>query len=277
MESEQTNTTPEPNQNIWTKVTPFSKYLAMILFILLPFVGGYVGYRYAPDKVVEMDVIEVSSTTNEPEDMHVKTQSTTLDDMISYTSPVFGITFMFPEKIDSFRSDFKGGKYYGPEAQVTEAKAIEILGKSGSSAGWNAGLLDNCPKNEVPYCSSVSIGIWPVLSNSNYSNKIPELSNSDFTVYFDINEYNPENDLSNNGWGSVTHYSVYEVVSHERNLAVHLTFLTAKHQGAPLSPVEIDAEKDFHNHIKKTIVPEIIKSIKNTNTKKFELRTPYSM
>lgn len=37
-----------------TKVTPVSKYLAMLLFILLPFLGAWVGYTYAPEKVVEI-------------------------------------------------------------------------------------------------------------------------------------------------------------------------------------------------------------------------------
>jgi hypothetical protein len=37
-------------------VTKLSKYLAMILFIGMPFVGGYVGYRFAPDKVVTIEV-----------------------------------------------------------------------------------------------------------------------------------------------------------------------------------------------------------------------------
>lgn len=39
------------------QVTPLSKYLAMALFIILPFVGGYVGYTFAPDKVVEIEKI----------------------------------------------------------------------------------------------------------------------------------------------------------------------------------------------------------------------------
>ena len=42
-------------ENFLNKVTPLSKYLAMTLFIVLPFIGGWVGYRYAPDKVVEVD------------------------------------------------------------------------------------------------------------------------------------------------------------------------------------------------------------------------------
>ncbi len=35
------------------KVTPLSKYLAMVLFIILPFLGGWIGYTLAPEKIVE--------------------------------------------------------------------------------------------------------------------------------------------------------------------------------------------------------------------------------
>jgi hypothetical protein len=37
------------------KVTPLSKYLAMVLFIIMPFFGGWIGYRYAPEKIVEVE------------------------------------------------------------------------------------------------------------------------------------------------------------------------------------------------------------------------------
>ena len=37
------------------QVTPFSKYLALALFVILPFLGGYIGYSYAPEKVVEVE------------------------------------------------------------------------------------------------------------------------------------------------------------------------------------------------------------------------------
>ena len=46
--------TPSKFENLH-KVTPFSKYLAMALFVALPFVGGWVGYAYAPEKVVEVE------------------------------------------------------------------------------------------------------------------------------------------------------------------------------------------------------------------------------
>jgi hypothetical protein len=29
------------------QVTPLSKYLAMVLFIAMPFIGGWIGYQYA--------------------------------------------------------------------------------------------------------------------------------------------------------------------------------------------------------------------------------------
>lgn len=41
-------------------VTTFSKYLAMLLFITLPFIGGWIGYTYAPVKVVEVEKIVYS-------------------------------------------------------------------------------------------------------------------------------------------------------------------------------------------------------------------------
>ncbi len=42
-------------KHIVHQVTPLSKYLAMTLFIVLPFVGGWIGYTYAPEKIVELE------------------------------------------------------------------------------------------------------------------------------------------------------------------------------------------------------------------------------
>ncbi|MES2966868.1 MAG: hypothetical protein V4668_03705 [Patescibacteria group bacterium] len=38
------------------QITPVSKYLALALFIILPFLGAYIGYQLAPEKVVEVPV-----------------------------------------------------------------------------------------------------------------------------------------------------------------------------------------------------------------------------
>ncbi len=43
--------------NQLTKVTTLSKYLAMVLFIVMPFIGGYIGYVYAPEKIIETERI----------------------------------------------------------------------------------------------------------------------------------------------------------------------------------------------------------------------------
>jgi hypothetical protein len=50
------------------KVTPLSKYLAAALFIVMPFIGGWIGYRYAPEKVVEIQksiVVEKLATAEQ--------------------------------------------------------------------------------------------------------------------------------------------------------------------------------------------------------------------
>ncbi len=53
--------TPHPvNQ-----VTPLSKYLAMVIFIALPFVGGYIGYQLAPERVIEIPVSQTLVPTQE--------------------------------------------------------------------------------------------------------------------------------------------------------------------------------------------------------------------
>ena len=73
--------TPHPvNQ-----VTPLSKYLAMVIFILMPFVGGYVGYRLAPEKVVEVPVPVLSGENeivnqNSSQSLATDTNQEALDD-----------------------------------------------------------------------------------------------------------------------------------------------------------------------------------------------------
>jgi len=58
---------PESNSSL-TKVTPLSKALAAIIFIVLPFVGLYIGYIYAPEKVVEVERIVLNhEITNQTE------------------------------------------------------------------------------------------------------------------------------------------------------------------------------------------------------------------
>lgn len=63
---------PNKNQASWreqlNKVTPLSRTLAAILFVVLPFIGGWIGYRYAPAKVVivETAIPTISRAVPEP-------------------------------------------------------------------------------------------------------------------------------------------------------------------------------------------------------------------
>ncbi len=52
------------------KVTPFSKYFAMVLFVALPFVGGLVGYTFAPEKIIEIEKV-VTSDVESPKQEEV--------------------------------------------------------------------------------------------------------------------------------------------------------------------------------------------------------------
>ncbi len=56
MELEQRSVEPAPKSPLF-QVTSLSRYLAMALFVALPFIGGWVGYIYAPDKIIEVEKI----------------------------------------------------------------------------------------------------------------------------------------------------------------------------------------------------------------------------
>jgi hypothetical protein len=55
MENEEFSPEIETKKSIWTTVTPFSKYVALSMFIALPFLGGWIGYTHAPEKVIEVE------------------------------------------------------------------------------------------------------------------------------------------------------------------------------------------------------------------------------
>lgn len=64
-----------PKESIITplcRVTPVSKVLAAIIFIILPFLGAYVGYVLAPEKVVGVVVNEQVTNKQIPTDTLVK-------------------------------------------------------------------------------------------------------------------------------------------------------------------------------------------------------------
>lgn len=78
--------TPGKFENLH-KVTPLSRYLAMTLFIALPFIGGYVGYALAPEKVIEVErsaVEKSSESENQTEARNTNEYNDTTDNLIEF-------------------------------------------------------------------------------------------------------------------------------------------------------------------------------------------------
>ncbi len=53
---------PTQNQESINQLKPVAKYLVMLLFIALPFIGGWVGYHYAPVKIIEVEKSSTATT-----------------------------------------------------------------------------------------------------------------------------------------------------------------------------------------------------------------------
>ncbi len=81
------------------KVTPISKYLAMALFVILPFIGGWIGYTFAPEKVVEVETVAVVEEGMNSGNT-ITSNIETFDDLEleTYHDEVLGISFEYPSK-----------------------------------------------------------------------------------------------------------------------------------------------------------------------------------
>jgi len=94
---------PEPPKKIdWLKVTPLSKILAMILFILLPFIGFYLGIEYGHTrlKILETKKWLVEYQANLLQESQSESQNN-LADWQTYRNEEFGFEFMYPEGFSS--------------------------------------------------------------------------------------------------------------------------------------------------------------------------------
>lgn len=67
----------EQKPSALNSVTPLSKYLAMILFIIMPFIGGWIGYTYTPVKIVEVEILVLEKSLIREEGNQIDLNSTT--------------------------------------------------------------------------------------------------------------------------------------------------------------------------------------------------------
>lgn len=160
---DQNNIVPiAPEQSSLHTVTPLSKYLALLLFILLPFLGGWVGYTYAPVKVVEVEKIVVEETKTQTQ-LPEATQATTTQETNAVPEyyPINENLVVDPKTVkvgDTF-SNFivTNVYYYSDEFPDSESYSITFSGEATISGKISpAGMvgpsimLDEPSQNKLP-------------------------------------------------------------------------------------------------------------------------------
>lgn len=80
MEQENLDQEVSIKKNLMDQVTPLSKYAAMILFIMLPFVGGYIGYNLAIIQVSDVEHITTKVVDTEKDSVANDKQDTLVSD-----------------------------------------------------------------------------------------------------------------------------------------------------------------------------------------------------
>ncbi|MFT5849750.1 MAG: hypothetical protein ACI9H6_000566 [Patiriisocius sp.] len=81
------------------QVTPLSKYLALALFVILPFLGGWIGYSYAPEKVVEVERVVYVDNVEKTEVISLQEEVNEMDlsHWLLYEDDSSGISFNYPK------------------------------------------------------------------------------------------------------------------------------------------------------------------------------------
>lgn len=132
-------------------VTPLSKYLALTIFISLPFIGGWVGYSIAPERVVEVEkIVEVekvvgidTSVQTEHESIGSETESTVTGAIELYKDESLGFSVQYSAdwRFDSFQGGIQFFNY--PESEgVFAIKWPEGANKVESRGGIEVNLND---------------------------------------------------------------------------------------------------------------------------------------
>ncbi len=109
----------EPYKNISTSfktVTPFSKYLAMVVMIILPFLGGYIGYKYAPERTIEAPVKEEKVAVQE-------TKTNAADMPAMYTSSKYRVVRVV------------SNPYYSEDSKYDDLVIASLRGTNDDSCG----------------------------------------------------------------------------------------------------------------------------------------------
>jgi len=121
-------------KSVLHQVTPLSRYLALALFVILPFLAGWIGYTYAPEKdtnssanwaLTEPKYIQDKTDMDEPElKFNINSEGVfKLPDTLVKGAPLDCLPSI---------SDREGGYYYAYEWQIKEMKQLLAGSQYGS-------------------------------------------------------------------------------------------------------------------------------------------------
>lgn len=168
MEPEQTSEeiVVKKQANVWNSVTPLSKYLAMTLFVALPFIGGWVGYTFAPEKVIEVERIigveKLAEQKQEAEQPQERSEVSVSDYRISNFNTTYG-----GSRYGEVAISADGTKKYLMQLPYTESVCCEYLHYSQEASP------DNGFNKVEELLSLEEAGLlyqrkWPVSDDNNY-------------------------------------------------------------------------------------------------------------
>lgn len=209
-------------------ITPLSKYLAIALFIILPFLGGWIGYEYAPEKIVEIEkVVEIEKI--------VKTKNITEPEQSTSTTKEFvdgglGISFSYPNAWGEIYSyDMYGkcgnevvGDEYGPYTFNQDEPCVMRVYSTGritSGSNLNTDEFLVAKTSNFKRFAEGGIGTWLDLNSGILSrnldrcvsnNDCPLVSNSSELQYRNVagEYYVPEFNANINGYIQSNAYTI---------------------------------------------------------------------
>lgn len=147
----------KPNNPLF-EVTPYSKYLALFLFIVLPFIGAWIGYQYALSiNVNDVMVIQPESTLDSQPELITNTPNQVSENEVSnnlekYINNQYGVEFTYPkDKIVSLTLN-----------QSNEGSLAEIFEVVNGVTKYTQVIPLGTPPEEIALTRSYNFKIYPL-------------------------------------------------------------------------------------------------------------------
>ena len=211
---------PETNQSEGhfaplKKVTPLSKYLAMVIFIAMPFIGGWIGYQYAQQNIVVTEKsintsIDIALTTDPVSESTEVVLQEGDDSKIKFLNPKVDGTFMVYDVMDGiiegeWQANYGPSAYGGnsfefiPDINIGPVSEFGFLLFAEDNPidelfNYNLTELENSLDESTQVCSLK--GGRATIKISKYGELITEKSGRDYAVLEDVIKFSPATDTN---------------------------------------------------------------------------------